>query len=64
MKKKEYMTPESREVQIATNVNLLTVSAGNQFELGVNDPTITVGGDEALTRMFDMMGINLGVPDL
>lgn len=44
-------------VELNTNISLLTMSTPETLDLGVNDPTETIGGDQALSPIFPDMGL-------
>lgn len=63
MIRKEYFSPQMQVVELNTKISLLTMSTPETLDLEVNDPTETIGGDQALSPIFRDMGLPM-VPDM
>ena len=63
MIRKEYSAPDMQVIELNMNAALLTMSTPETLDLDVNDPTETIGGDQALSPIFRDMGLPM-VPDM
>ena len=63
MIRKEYSAPDIQVIELNMNAALLTMSTPETLDLDVNDPTETIGGDQALSPIFRDMGLPM-VPDM